>query len=273
VSAAYTIYRKELRDAVRSRWLIAFAITFAVVATLIAHVQGQGGSIGGQGLNRTTASIINLCLMLVPLLALLLGAASISGERERGTLGTLMSQPMSSTEILLGKYAGLNVALWLAVGLGFGGAGLLLAFFGTTAGMGTYLGFVLLSGVLASAMLGVGVLISVLSDSRLKAISIAVLAWFLFVIAYDLGAIGMALALTPSGRTLFLAVMANPVEAVRIMAVMGIESDLNILGPLGSYVNDTLGRTGAYAFLATAIAAWTVIPVALAAWLFGQQDA
>ncbi len=273
MSGAFTIYRKELRDAVQSRWLIAFAITFALVATLIAQVQGQGGDIGGQGLNRTTASLINLCLMLVPLLALLLGAASISGERERGTLATLLSQPITNTEFLLGKYMGLNVALWLAVGLGFGGAGLLMAFLGATAGLGTYMGFVLLSAVLASAMLGVGMLLSVVSDSRLKAIALAVLAWFLFVLAYDLGAISMALALTPSGRTLFLAVAANPVEAVRILAVMSIEPDMDVLGPLGAYVSDTLGRTGAIAFLSAAIAMWALIPVAVAAWLFGQQDA
>jgi Cu-processing system permease protein len=273
MTAMYAIYRKEIRDAVRSRWLLAFAITFAVVATLIAYVQGQGGSIGGQGLNRTTASLINLGLMLVPLLALLLGGASISGERERGTLNTLLSQPITATEILLGKYFGLTAALWMAVGLGFGAAGILLAFLGITAGFGAYVGFVLLSAVLASAMLGVGMLVSVLSDSRLKAIAIAVLAWFVLVIAYDLGAIGMALALTPSGKTIFIAVLANPVECVRILAVMGIERDLDVLGPLGAYLSDTLGRSGAIAFLATAITAWTVIPVALAAWLFGQQDA
>lgn len=273
MNSALAIYRKELRDAVQSRWLIAFSLTFAVVATLIAMVQGQGGNIGDQGLTRTTASLINLCLMLVPLLALLLGAASISGERERGTLATLLSQPLTTTELLLGKFVGLNVALWLAVGLGFGGAGMLLAFFGTVAGIGTYLGFVLLACVLASAMLSVGMLISVLSDSRLKAISIAVLAWFVFVIAYDLGAIGVAVALTPDGKMLFLAVLANPVECIRILSVMTVEQDLDILGPLGSYLSDTLGGPGTIAFLASALVLWAAIPVALAAWFFGQQDA
>ncbi len=272
MNAAYVVYRKEIRDAVKSRWLAAFAITFAVVATLIALVQGQGGALGSQGLTRTTASLVNLGLMLVPLLALVLGAASIAGERERGSLATLMSQPITSTELLLGKYAGLTAALWLAIGLGFGGAGLLLAFVGATAGLAAYFGFVLLSAVLASALLGIGMLISVLSDSRLKAIAIAVLAWFVFVIAYDLGAIAVALSLTPSGRMLFLTVLANPVESVRILSVMGIETDLDILGPLGTYLTDTLGRAGTVGFLGAALAAWTVVPVAIAAWLFNTQD-
>lgn len=273
MSEALVIYRKEIRDAVRSRWLLAFAVTFAVVATLIAFVQGQGGSIGGQGLNRTTASLLNLCLLLVPLLALLLGGAAIAGERERGTLHTLLAQPLTPAELLIGKYAGLTVALWMAVGLGFGAAGVLLAFLGVTAGLGAYAGFVLLSAVLASAMLGIGMLISVLSDTRLKAIALSVLAWFILVIAYDLGAIGMALALTPSGKTIFLAVLANPVESVRILATMGIERDMDVLGPLGTYISDTLGTGGAIAFLSASIAAWAILPVALAAWLFRQQDA
>src|SRR5690606_14784381 len=118
VSTMQTILGKELRDAVRSRWLIAFAGAFALIAlTLSVMQQGDGGI---QGFNRTTASLINLCLLLVPLLALILGAGAIAGERDRGTLATLLSQPLSATELLVAKYAGLTIAVWAAVTLGFG---------------------------------------------------------------------------------------------------------------------------------------------------------
>ncbi len=267
-----TIARKELRDAVKSRWLLAFAVTFAVIALALSRVQGDAGDIGDQGFNRTTAGLINLCLLLVPLLSLVLGAAAIAGERERGTLATLLSQPISATELLLGKFAGLAIAVWGAIALGFGTAGLLVAFFQPLTDIEHYLFFVLLSAVLAAAMLSLGLLISVLVDTRVKALAGAVLLWFFFVLLYDLGAIGIALSVSSSGRTLVGVAVFNPVESVRILAIMSLESNLEVLGPVGSYLTERLGTMTSVILLSSAVVAWTVAPLVAAAQVFRHQD-
>jgi ABC-type transport system involved in multi-copper enzyme maturation permease subunit len=271
MSAIYLIFNKELRDAVRSRWLVAYAVTFAVVALALALLQPDGGA--AQGFSRTAASLLNLCLLLVPLLALIVGAGTISGERERGTLSTLLAQPLSTTDLLLGKYAGLMVAIWVAVGLGFGAAGLLLALLRPVAGLGEYLLFVALAGALASAMLSIGVAISVLAESRVKALSIAMLVWFVLVLLYDLAAIGVAVALTSSGQSLLVATLLNPVEAIRILAVLSLEPDMQVLGPMGAYLFLQFGAAQTAALLSGATLAWVVVPVAGATLLFRQQDA
>jgi len=266
-----TISGKEVRDAVRSRWLTVFALTFAIVALMLAWTQHGAG--GMQGFNRTTASLINLCLLLVPLVALILGAGAVAGERDRGTLATLLSQPISSTELLLGKYLGLTLALWSTVLLGFGGAGLLMALVGSVTDITQYGIFIALSGLLASAMLSMGMLISVVSDGRVKALSIAVLAWFVLVLLYQLGAIGIALAISASGEGLVLASILNPVESVRILAVLSLEPDLQVLGPMGAYLHLELGTARSIALLIGAIAAWTAAPLAVSALLLHRQDA
>ena len=270
MSTMQAILGKELRDAVRSRWLIAFAGTFAVIALTLSVV--QQGDAGVQGFNRTTASLINLCLLLVPLLALILGAGAIAGERDRGTLGTLLSQPLSAIQLLLGKYAGLTIAVWMAVTLGFGIAGVLLVLVRPVADFGHYLLFIVLSGALASAMLSIGMVISVVSQGRAKALSIAVLAWFALVLFYDLAAIGLALFVTSSGQSLLLATLLNPVEAVRILAVLSLEPDLHVLGPMGAYLNLEIGAARSALILATAVLVWAVVPLILAGAIFRRQD-
>lgn len=265
-----TILSKEVRDAVRSRWLIAFALMFALVAVMLAVVQ-QGGS-GLQGFNRTTAALVNLCLLLVPMLALILGAGAIAGERDRGTLETLLAQPISSTKLLLGKYAGLTVSLWATVMLGFGMAGILLALVGPVANIGQYALFIVLAGGLASAMLSVGMLISVVADSRVRALALAMLAWFVFVLLYQLGAIGLALAISTSGRGLVVVSVLNPVEAVRILAVLSLEPDLQVLGPMGAYLHLELGTGASIALLVGALLTWTVVPLAASALVLRRQD-
>ncbi len=271
MTAITTISWKELHDAMHSRWLIAFAGTFALVALALAGVQQQG-DVGAQGFNRTTASLINLCLLLVPLLALILGASAIAGERDRGTLATLLSQPLSAVELLAGKYLGLTIAVWAAVAMGFGVAGLLVALVSPVTDFGHYLLFVVLSGGLASAMLSIGMLISVLSDGRSKALAVAVLAWFVLVLFYNLVAIGIAVAVTSSGEMLLVSTLLNPVEAVRILAVLSLEPDLHVLGPLGAYLYVSFGTAGSAALLGAALLAWTAAPLVAAATIFRGQD-
>lgn len=271
--ASLVIFRKELRDAYRGRWLFAFAGTFALVALLLSAVQGSGGDIGEQGFSRTTAGLINLCLLLVPLLALFLGASSIAGERERGTLATLLAQPISVSQLIIGKYLGLVVAVWAAIALGFGAAGLLMALVSPITDVSHYLLFIALSAVLAATMLSIGMLISVLADGRLKALSTAIIAWFIMVLLYDLGAIGLALAVSSSGRTLLMVVLGNPIECVRILAIMSLESDLEVLGPLGSYVANEVGTGTGAALLAGMLAVWAVTPLAAALAVARTRDA
>lgn len=266
------IIRKELRDAYRGRWLFAFAGTFAVVALLLAVVQGSG-DVGQQGFSRTTAGLINLCLLLVPLLALVLGASSVAGERERGTFATLLSQPISVTQVILGKYVGLVLSVWASIALGFGVAGMLMALVSPITDITHYLLFIVLSAVLAAAMLSIGMLISVTSDGRLKALSLAIVAWFVMVLLYDLGAIGLALSVSSSGRSLLLVVLGNPIECVRILAIMSVESDLDILGPLGSYVAHEVGATTGRVLLSVMLAVWAAVPLAAAVMVARTRDA
>ncbi len=267
------VLRKELRDAVRSRWLLAFAVTFALVALALSLIQSRGGDIGSQGFNRTTAGLINLCLLLVPLLGLVLGAGAIAGERDRGTLASLRAQPISTAELMLGKYAGLTIAVWMAIALGFGVAGLIMALVQPLTDIGHYVLFVALSAGLASTMLSLGMLVSVLSDGRMKALAGAIVSWFVLVLFYDLGAIGLALSISSSGRTLMLAVLANPVESTRILAVLSLEPDLQVLGPLGSYMANEVGVATSALLLLGALAVWTVVPLLIATRVLDAQDA
>lgn len=269
--AMSTVIQKELRDAARSRWLVGFAGTFALMALALSLAQGQGG-VSGQGFTRTTAGLVNLCLLLVPLLALTLGAGAVTGERERGTLASLLAQPISPTGLLLAKYVGLVFSVWGAIALGFGGAGVVLGLVRPLAGIGEYLQFTLLAAGLAATMLSVGMLISVWSDGRLKAFSLAIMVWFVLVLFYDFAAIGVVLSFSASGRGLLGAVLANPVEGARILAVVGLEPDLRVLGPLGAYLVNEVGVRTTVSLLLAALTAWTALPLWIAARVFARQD-
>lgn len=274
MNATATVMRKEVRDALSSTWLLTYAALFAVLALTLSYLgQKNLGGLGFESFSRTTASLLNLCLLLAPLIALSLGAGAIAGERDRGTLTYIMSQPLSRLELLLGKYAGLVLSIAIATIAGFGAAGVVIAMFASAMDVTAYLMLMALVLALIAVMTGLGLLASVASSSRVQALGLAMLVWFLAVLLFDLVLIGMVSTVSLGGSALLGALLLNPVEIVRVLAIIHLEPDLQVLGPFGSYLLGDLGRGGATAVLVAALAAWVALPLCAAAWIFRHADA
>lgn len=274
MNAVWTIANKEVRDAARSRWLLFYGVAFAILALGLAYLGERNlGSVGFENFSRTTASLINLCLLLVPLIALSLGAGSIAGEHERGTLSYLLSQPLERWELVTGKFVGLVLSISIATIAGFGIAGVFIAFFASTMEASTYLWLLGLMLVLGAVMTGIGIVASVVCDSRVQALSAALLFWFVAVLFFDLVLIGMITNASLGGRSLLAGLLFNPVEIVRVLAIIHLEPDLEVLGPFGSYVVDDFGKGQATVVLLTALSVWMVAPMAIAIWVFNDRRA
>jgi Cu-processing system permease protein len=263
------IVAKELRDAVGNRWLIGYAVMLAVLglaATATAVDSASGLAI--QAFGRTTATLMNLCLLLAPLVAVLMGAGSIAGEQERGTLEHLLAQPLTRTGLLMSKHAGLLIALAAATLAGFLPAGIVVAAAAGPGVVGHYLLFPSIAMLAGAAMAGVGLFISVTSRSAAQAQGTAVFAWFAFVLLYDLVLMGTLAVSGLPPEFVAAALVINPVDAARVLGVLALEPDLYLLGPAGAYLTSRLSQASAAALLLAALAVWAVAPVAAAAVRF-----
>jgi len=75
------VAREEFRQALESRWLFGFtALLAALVLGLSFFGMAQSREVGFQGFARTTLSLMNLVLLVVPLCALLLGVVVLTIE-------------------------------------------------------------------------------------------------------------------------------------------------------------------------------------------------
>jgi ABC-type transport system involved in multi-copper enzyme maturation permease subunit len=266
------IVRKELRDAIGNRWLIGYAALLGVLG-LAATASGLDGAAGLalQGFGRATATLMNLCLLLAPLVAVLMGAAAIAGEQERGTLEHLLAQPLSRSQLLLGKHAGLLIALIAATVAGFVPAGMVIAY---QAGLGVlahYAIFPALASLAAAAMIGVGLVISVSSRSAVQAQGAAVFAWFACALLYDLLLIGTLAVSGVPAPWLAGTLLANPIDAARVLGVLALEPDLYLLGPAGAWLSTQLSPSGAALVLLAALLAWALLPAAAGLFIFSKS--
>jgi ABC-type multidrug transport system ATPase subunit/ABC-type transport system involved in multi-copper enzyme maturation permease subunit len=268
-AALRPIIAKELRDALRNRWLAGFAGLLAVLgfaATASAYDSLSGFTL--QAFGRTTATLMNLSLLLAPLVAVLMGASTIAIEQDRGTLEPLLAQPLSRAQLLLAKYAGLVLALGAAILVGFLPAGVLIAAQSGAGMLAHYLLFPALALLAAAALAGVGLLISVSSRSAVQAQGTAVVVWFAASLLYDLLLVGSLAVTGLPANLLAAALVLNPIDAARVLGVLALEPDLYLLGPAGAYLTGQLTPAGAAAVLGAAITGWALLPVAAAAFKF-----
>jgi Cu-processing system permease protein len=236
------ITRKEILDARRNRWFILYTIIFAGLSLGLSWFGLSGiGSYNVSGFGRTSASLINLVLLIVPLMGLTLGASSLAGERERGTLLYILAQPVSRIEVLLGKFLGLGLSLLAALVLGFGLSGILIAYHGGTMQAFNYLGLVGLTLLLALTSLGIGMLISSSLKKADTAVGVALFVWLVLVFFGDLGIMGSALTLNFDISQLFILSLFNPLQVFKLSAIFAIQGNLEVFGPVGVYASRTYG--------------------------------
>ena len=262
-----TLAQKELRDSLRNRWFLLYTAAFISLTLALSALALSGSDIAGfAGFGRTAASLVNLVMLIVPLMALTTGAQSLAGEQERGSLVYLLAQPVNRAEVLLGKYLGLALALLAALTLGFGSSGLVIALSGgDTAEPGVYLQLVLLAFLLALVMLSVGFLISAFSRKASVAVGVSLFLWLVFVFFGDLGLMGAAVALKArlAIGELFALSLINPLQVFKMAAVLDIHTTLDILGPAGIYAVQTY-RDSLMVFLVAILSAWAILSVLLA---------
>ncbi len=269
----FIIASKEIRDAKRNRWFVTISFLFALLALALSLLGLAGlGSFGISGFGRTTASLLNLVLLIVPLMGLLLGAMSVAGEREQGTLMTLLAQPVTSSEVLLGKFFGTAAALVTTILFGFGLSGLVISWYAGIAELGDYLiliGFTILLGL---STLSVGFCISIFTRKNAAATGFALFFWFVFLFLSDLGLMGATLVFKFPPRFLLWLVSLNPPQAFKLAVVGALHGGFEVFGAAGRYAIDLFGDWF-FAFLSSILVLWILIPLVCALILFRKRCA
>jgi Cu-processing system permease protein len=246
----------------RDRWVVVITVLFAMLAVGIA---AYGRSAQDTAAVVTAPSLVTLVVFLVPLVALVLGHDAIVGERERHTLGLLLSLPVHRSEVLVAKFIGRALALCGSIGLGLGSATLLL----DPGQRQVVLALVPPTLLLGASFLSLGMLISVGARRVATAASLAVVVWFGLVFIYDLALLAL-MVLTDgavSQEVVTWLVTLNPAGLFRTQQMMQLVGH-DALADLGLSV--ALPGAGVRAVIWTA---WIVGPLVVGGALLSGRRA
>lgn len=226
-----TGYRELLEKEVIEAWrthrivlvvalYIVLGIASPVIVRYLPELQGLFGPVdeelgfGELGLPDAIDLLVRNIVQFGSIAAVLLAMGSVAGERERGTLGLLVSRPVSRIAVLAAKFASLAMVLGLATG-----AGVLASFlystllFGATDPLAWIQSalFLLLAVLVPAAITFLG---SVLAGSSMGAAAIGIAG----LVVLSLG------STLPTASPFFTTGLA---ELARAMPIEGIGPDLD----------------------------------------------
>jgi Cu-processing system permease protein len=272
-NAIKNIARQELTINIRNKWTLIFAIIFGGLALAISYFgMLTAGAIGYQSFARTSVSLLNLVLYVVPLVALMMGELSFTSEKSLGEM--LFAQPVSRTDILIGKLTGLFASILTATLIGFGLAGVIIAAKTGAGGALRYPVFIALSLMLALVFLTLAAMVASLCQRKTKAFGVAMFLWFFFVLFYDLIVIGATFMMKERAANAFIfsSLFGNPVDMVRVASLIVLDGR-EVFGAAGAALTRFLGGDAmSLLLLAGGLAVWIVVPFLVAQRLLKRQD-
>lgn len=220
---------REMKIGFRNPWAYSFTALFALFMLAMLLINAQGYV---QGYSGSSSTMLNLTLYLLPLIALMLGAFSLTGEKEEGNWELLSTYPLGTWSFLTGKYVGLATVLLAIVAFGFGLSGAAGWLLGSGFDFATYRQLIVFAASLSLFYLGVALLVGTIARNRWQALTISIGIWFFTVIAWPsllIAVLGMMPYpwIKPAVTTL---TFFNPAELTRLFTVVKLGGG-STLGP------------------------------------------
>ena len=265
---------KELHDGLRNRWIAAAIVLLGTLALALSMLgSAPTGSLRVSALDISVISLASLSVYLIPLIALMLSFDALVGDFERGTMLLLLTYPVTRWQVMMGKFIGHVIILFIAIFVGYGGALIIMIVLnnGNTDGWQAYLVMMSSSLLLGAIFIALGYLVSVLVKERATAAGAAIGLWLVFVILYDLILFG-ALLLDKGqsiGKHLFAGLMLiSPTDTYRILNLSLFDGVSHAAGMAGIAAGAGISST----LLVSLMLLWLIAPLTLALYRFQRKE-
>lgn len=244
MSATRVMFRLEMSDALRSRWITFTGAVYVAVFGLFVWLGLRESSVlGFTGVSRVILNVSNAVVLTVPLVALVATSQTIVRARQSGFFELMLSQPVRRGD----WFAGVVTSRFAVV------VGPLVALLLATLVLGSVTGprdaalapIVLRSLAVTSALawsfVGIGFCISAYARTPERATVMALVAWIGASALHDFALIGVLLRFKLTPGAIFSLAAANPACSARIAILGSVDPELSVLGPVGFWLANTLG--------------------------------
>ncbi len=265
---------KELRDGLRNRWIAAAIIVLGTLALALSLLgSAPTGSIKASPMDISVISLASLSVYLIPLIALMLSFDTLVGEFERGTMMLLLTYPVTRWQVIIGKFLGHLMILFIAIFAGYGGAMLIMTLVtgASMEGWQAYVSMMFSSLILGAIFIALGYLVSVFVKERATAAGAAIGLWLVFVVLYDLllfGALLIDEGQLISQQLFSMLMLASPTDTYRILNLSMFDGVSQAAGIAGVASEAGMSST----LLVSVMLLWIAAPLAATLLIFQRRE-
>jgi Cu-processing system permease protein len=247
------IIRYQLQDVLRSKWILFYGLFFLVSTDALFRFGGQG--------ERVVLSLMNVVLIVVPLVAIVLGAMYLYNSREY--IEMLLAQPIQRRSLFFGLFAGLTIPMVLAFVIG---VGLPFLFHGALAeATGGPVWLLLATGSLLTVIfVALAFAIALWTEDRIKGLGAALVVWMFLSVVYN-GLVLLMIQLFsdyPLQHPVIAMSLLNPIDLGRIVLLLNLDISA-MMGFTGAVFQRFFGSATGLAVSLLAMGAWMAVPLLL----------
>jgi Cu-processing system permease protein len=255
------VARYGVRDLVRSRWVLGYAVFVALATFALLRFSDSE--------TKALLSLSNVVLLVVPLANIVFGTMYLYASREFVEL--LLAQPVRRRELFAGLLLGLIAPVTMAV---IAGIGVPLALMGV-ASETLRIGFLIagIAAALTAVFTTVASAIAYWIEDRVRGLAAAIGVWLLVAVVYDAIVLMAAVQFAdyPLERPMLAAMFTNPVDLSRLLLLTRFDAAA-LLGYTGAVFQSFLGGAVGLMVAAGTIVLWIAGPALVGARRFLRKD-
>jgi Cu-processing system permease protein len=256
------IARPQIRDVIRSRWLVCYWAFFFLAGEALLRFTG--------GDAKTLLSLANVVLFVVPLMTIIYGTIYLYNSREFTEL--LLAQPVQRGALFAGLYLGLALPLVLTF---IAGVSAPFIIHGVSDASQRVALITMIAGgsTLTATFTGIAFWIALRFEDRLRGLGVALAIWLLMALAYDTIVLFLAAVVSSHGieRGLVGAMLANPIDLVRVTLLLQFDVSA-LMGYTGAVLRKFFSGTASTAMISIALLGWIALPLAAGLRAFRRKD-
>jgi Cu-processing system permease protein len=255
------ILRYQLKDVLRGRWLLWYTLFFAALSDAFFRFGGDGP--------RVILSLMNVVLLIIPMMAVVLGAMYLYSSREY--IEMLLSQPIRRGSLFLGLFGGLALPLAGAFAVG---AGVPFIYHGALAGSVGPLAVLLGTGMLLTVIfVALAFAVALLTEDRIRGLGLALAVWLFFAVLYN-GLMLLVIQLFhayPMQHVVIGLSLLNPIDLGRILLLLNLDA-VALMGFTGAVFEKFFGTASGQALSVAALLTWLAVPFFLGRRAFMRKN-
>lgn len=255
------IIRFELSNAFRSKWIIAYSLSFFLLSYLLLSFETDSA--------KSAISMMNIVLIVIPLVSIIFGTIFVYNSRDY--IEMILCQPIDRSSLFLGLYLGNSIPL--ASGFLAGTfAGFLLNGFSFSSTEG----FIILLTVGASLTFiftAIAFYVAIKFSDKAKGLGFAIILWLILAVVYD----GLILIFVyyfqeyPIDNSVLIISLLNPIDLGRILFILNFDVSA-LMGYTGALFNKFFGTSLGALVSASLMIFWFIIPFLFGLRSFNKKD-